>query len=91
MKIIRDIYIPSILYNLTLVLNTALGINLKMVIAGEVLGQPKYGIGSSLQLERIYLNTSGVFAWIIIILLISGTFGYINRGINYFLDINRWK
>ena len=90
-KIVNNIYIPSILYNLSSVFNTVLGINLKMVIAGEVLGQPKYAIGSNLQLERIYLNTSGVFAWIIIILLISETFDYISKAINYYLDINRWK
>lgn len=90
-EIIKKIYIPNILYDLSNLFNSALSINLKMVIAGEVLGQPKYGIGTNLQLQRMYLNTSGVFAWIIIILLISGIFDYIGKGINYSLCINRWK
>lgn len=90
-KILRSIYIPNILYNLSTVFNTVLGINLKMVVAGEVLAQPKYAIGSNLQLQRMYLNTSGVFAWIIIILLISGAFSYIGKGIKYSLRLNRWK
>lgn len=90
-RIIKDIYIPSISYNLTNILNSVLGINLKMVIAGEVLAQPKYAIGSSLQLERVYLNTAGVFAWIVIILLISGIFDYIGKGVKHSLGTNRWK
>lgn len=91
MGIIKNVYIPNVLYNLCSIFNSVLGINLKMVIAGEVLAQPKYGIGSNLQLQRIYLNTSGVFAWIVIILLISRIFDYMGKGINYSLDINRWK
>ena len=90
-RVLKNIYIPNILYNLSTVFNTVLGINLKMVIAGEVLSQPKYAIGSNLQLQRIYLNTSGVFAWIVIILLISGVFSHIGKGIKYSLRINRWK
>lgn len=91
MRIIKHIYIPNILYNLSSIFNSVLGINLKMVIAGEVLAQPKYAIGSSLQLQRMYLNTSGVFAWIIIILLISGMLDYIGKGVKHSLGINKWK
>lgn len=91
LAIVKKIYLPSILYSLSSVFHLLLGINLKMVIAGEVLGQPKYGIGSNLQLERIYLNTPGVFAWIVIILLISMAFDYMIRALNYSLGVNRWK
>lgn len=91
MEIIKNIYIPNILYNLSTIFNSALGINLKMVVAGEVLAQPKYAIGSSLQLQRMYLNTSGVFAWIIIILFISVMFDYMVKALKYFLGINKWK
>ncbi|MBU5311843.1 ABC transporter permease subunit [Tissierella carlieri] len=79
--IIKNIYIPSILLSLNNIISSALGINLKMVIAGEVLSQPKYAIGSNLQLQKMYLNTSGVFAWIIVILLISKIFEYMLEGI----------
>ncbi len=80
-NIIKDIYIPSIFISLSNIFSSTLGINLKMVIAGEVLSQPKYAIGSNLQLQKMYLNTSGVFAWIIIILLIAKLFEYILEGI----------
>lgn len=89
--IIKNIYIPNILYNLSSIINSALGINLKMVIAGEVLSQPKYAIGSSLQLERMYLNTPGVFAWIIIVLLISVMFDYVVKALKYLMCIDKWK
>lgn len=91
LRIVKTIYIPSMLYNLSAIFNSVLGINLKMVIAGEVLAQPKYAIGSNLQLQRMYLNTSGVFAWIVIILLISGIFDYMDKRIKYSLSINKWK
>ncbi|HAE91256.1 MAG TPA: ABC transporter permease, partial [Tissierella sp.] len=58
-------------------------INLKMVIAGEVLSQPKYAIGSNLQLQKMYLNTSGIFAWIIIILFIAKLFEYILERVKF--------
>jgi len=81
LTVIKDIYIPSIFISLSNIFSSTLGINLKMVIAGEVLSQPKYAIGSNLQLQRMYLNTSGVFAWILIILLIAKLFEYILEGI----------
>lgn len=91
LTIIKDIYIPSILNKLSLVFNSTVGMNLKMVIGGEVLAQPKYAIGSSLQLEKIYLNTSGVFAWIVVILLIVSFLKYVLLGINRIFLINKWK
>ena len=89
--IIKDIYVPNVFLNLSFVFTSTLGINLKMVIAGEALAQPKYAIGSNLQLQKTYLNTSGVFAWIIIILLIANIFEYGMKGIKYLLGINSWK
>jgi NitT/TauT family transport system permease protein len=89
--IIKDIYIPSILINLSMVFTTALSTNLKMVIAGEALSQPKYAIGSNLQIQKMYLNTSGVFAWIIIILFISKVLAYIVELLMYFIKMDRWK
>lgn len=68
---IKDIYIPSILIALSSIANSTMASALKMVIAGEVLSQPRYSIGSNLILQKTYLNTPGVFAWIIIILLMS--------------------
>lgn len=71
MDLILYLYMPRIFNSLRSISGSSISTNLKMVIAGEVLSQPSYGIGSQLQLQRIYLDTSGVFAWIVVILLIS--------------------
>jgi NitT/TauT family transport system permease protein len=87
--IIKDIYAPSILMNVNGVINSALGLGFKVVIASEVLGQPKYSIGTSLQLEKMYLNTSAVFAWIIIIVVLTVIF---EQAIKYmYRKIYYWK
>ncbi len=71
LALLRDIYIPVIFQGLSNISATTLSTTLKMVVAGEVLSQPGFSIGGNLQLQRMYLNTSGVFAWIVVILLIS--------------------
>lgn len=43
---------------------------LKVVIAGEVYGQPVYSIGTAIQGAKINFNTAGIFAWIIIVALL---------------------
>lgn len=89
--IVKDIYIPCILISISTIFSSAIGINLKMVIAGEALSQPKYAIGSSLQLQKMYLNTSGVFAWIIIIIVVGKIFEYIWKGIIYYVSGKKYN
>lgn len=47
------------------------GLTWKIVIAGEVMCIPAYGVGSQLQIAQIHLNTSEVMAETIIIIIIS--------------------
>lgn len=68
---IKDIYIPSVLHNIGAIFSSSIGLCLKLVIGGEVLGQPPYAIGTSIQTEKMYLNTAGVLAWILILVLVS--------------------
>lgn len=70
-KILRYIYIPSIMPFLISSISLGLGLNLKVLIAAEVLSQPKYGIGSMLYNSKINIDTSAVFAWSIIVILIT--------------------
>ncbi|MBQ6630779.1 MAG: ABC transporter permease subunit [Romboutsia sp.] len=65
------IYIPSIIFRLVPIMISTFSLGFKVVIAGEVHGQPKYGIGTMIQIEKNNFNTSGVFAWLIVILIIS--------------------
>ena len=68
---ILKIYTPSIKFRLVPIIISTFSLAFKVVIAGEVHGQPKYGIGTMIQIEKINFNTSGVFAWLSIILIIS--------------------
>ncbi|PAB60679.1 ABC transporter permease [Anaeromicrobium sediminis] len=79
-KVMR-IYIPAIRSSLFSVISTALGLNLKITIAAEVLSQPNISIGTSFQIEKSTLNTAGVFAWSLIAIFIAALFDMI---IKYF-------
>ena len=50
---------------------TALGLGLKIGVMAEILGQVKVGIGKQLYYARLYLDTSELFAWTIIIIIVS--------------------
>lgn len=65
------IYIPSIIFRLVPIMISTFSLGFKVVVAGEVHGQPKFGIGTMIQIEKNNFNTSGVFAWLIVILIIS--------------------
>lgn len=87
----RDIYLPAILFGLGKVSASTLGNSLKMVIAGEVLAQPKFAIGTRLLMEKTYLNTDGVFAWIIVILLLSYLLRLLMAGIKALGANEEWR
>ncbi len=64
---IKYIYIPSINIKLIPIFLSTLSLALKVVIAGEIYGQPSFGIGSIIQVEKTNFNTPAIFAWIVII------------------------
>lgn len=73
-KTIREIYLPSIKSYLLAGISTALGLTVKVIIAAEVLSQPRISIGTSFQIEKANLNTAGVFAWAVVAIVMAGTF-----------------
>lgn len=73
-KRIRCIYIPALLPYLKSSCRVALGMSWKSGIAAEVIGVPAHTIGENLYMAKIYLATSDVFAWTIVIILISAGF-----------------
>lgn len=86
---ILKIYIPIIKFYFISIFVSTFSLTFKVVIAGEVHGQPKYGIGSAVQIEKINFNTSGIFAWIIIIAFISIVLEIVNKLINK--KLYRWQ
>ncbi|MBW6410073.1 ABC transporter permease [Clostridium weizhouense] len=86
---IKGVYWPVIKFYLISIFVSTFSLAFKVVIAGEVHGQPKFGIGSAIQLEKVNFNTSGIFAWIVIIAVISIIFEFINKVFKN--STYRWK
>lgn len=76
-KRLRHLYLPAISSSLWAVSSVALGLNIKIIIAAEVLSQPKAAMGTAFQIEKMSLNTAGVFAWAIIAIGIAGLFDWL--------------
>lgn len=71
---IRFLYVPALTPHLVSSCRIALGMSWKSGIAAEVIGVPAHTIGERLYMAKIYLATSDVFAWTIVIILISSLF-----------------
>ena len=70
----RCLYWPALLPYLNSSCKTALGMSWKSGIAAEVIGVPEGTIGEQLYLSKIYLNTAELFAWTLVIILVSAGF-----------------
>lgn len=73
---LSGIYLPSILPYVLAACSIALGLNLRVIIMAEVLSQPEISMGTSLQIERVFLNTAGVFAWTLVAIALAAMFDY---------------
>lgn len=71
---IRFIYLPALFPHLTSGCLVALGMSWKSGIAAEVIGVPSMTIGENLYMAKIYLSTADLFAWTIVIILVSALF-----------------
>lgn len=76
---IRKIYFPVMKFYFMSIFVSTFALTFKVVIAGEVYGQPKFGIGSQIQIEKVNFNIPGIFAWIVIIVAISLILEVINK------------
>jgi NitT/TauT family transport system permease protein len=88
-RIIREIYIPGITPFIFSGISSAMGFGWRAIIIGEVLSQPKYGIGSFMQEAQTYLLVDKVIAWTIIAIALSYLFERIIRLIKRHIVV--WK
>ncbi|VDN48449.1 ABC transporter permease [Petrocella atlantisensis] len=72
--IIRKIYLPHIKPLFTTGVIMALGLGWKVSVAAEVLSHPQYAIGSNLHSAKAYLDTPLLFAWTIVVIVLSFMF-----------------
>ena len=68
---IRYIFLPALKPFFRSGFKLAIGMSFKSGIAAEVIGQPLRTIGNGLYQAKIYLETGELFAWTIVIVLIS--------------------
>lgn len=71
------LYLPSIRSALYAVAAAAISLNLKVIIAAEVLSQPGMGMGTGFQIEKAALNTAGVIAWAVIAIFLGAFLEYL--------------
>ncbi len=71
---IRYIYLSQILPYFRAGCSVALGLCWKAGVAAEVIGIPDYSIGEQLYQAKVYLNTPDLFAWTVVIVILSVLF-----------------
>lgn len=62
-SIALKVRLPSALPHVVAAARSALGLSWKVVVAGEVLSQPRHALGTGMQSARVMLETTEVFAW----------------------------
>ena len=70
-RCIRYIYLPQVIPFFRSGCGSALGLCWKAGIAAEVIGMPVGSIGEKLQQAKVYLDTPDLFAWTLVIVLVS--------------------
>ena len=70
-RMVRYIYIPSLMPYFIAACRTAIGLSWKAGIAAEVLGTPRFSIGTEIYNAKIYLETVDLFAWTAVVIILS--------------------
>lgn len=68
--IYRPVFLPFLISGARI----ALGMSWKSGAAAEIIGVPSHSIGERLYMAKIYLNTESLFAWTLVIILLSMLF-----------------
>ena len=71
---IRYIYLSQVMPYFRSACTISIGMCWKSGIAAEVIGMPKGSIGEKLYQAKIYLNTPDLFAWTMVIIVVSRLF-----------------
>ncbi|WP_333860887.1 ABC transporter permease [Clostridium sp.] len=72
--ILKDIYLPSIKNYIVSGILMCMGIGWKVSVASEVLSIPRYSIGLNLLSAKTTLETAELFAWTIVVVILSFMF-----------------
>ncbi len=70
-KIVKKIYVPSVLPQFLAACTTALGFAWKSGVAAEIIALPKQSIGYRLYESKLRIETADLFAWTLFIVALS--------------------
>jgi len=70
-KTARLVVIPAVKPHLRAALDTAMGLAWKSGVAAEALCWPKKAIGTQIYNTKLYLETADLFAWTVVVILLS--------------------
>lgn len=65
------IYRPAVMPYLLSTCSSALGMSWKAGLAAEVIGTPLHSIGAQLYDAKLYMNTADIFAWTVVVIILS--------------------
>lgn len=88
-RVIKEVYLPAIVPFIFSGASSAMGFGWRAIIIGEVLSQPKFGIGTVMQTAQTYLLVKEVIAWTIIAVIISYLFEIVLRKVEKTIVV--WK
>ena len=88
---IKYLYIPQIAPSMFSAMKSSISLNVKVIIAAEVMAQTKDSIGVKMQLSSLYLEMSELFAWTIVSIILGLIFeGVILLIQKLYLRSTRW-
>lgn len=70
-RVLRRIYVPSVLPDFAAALRSGIGFGWKAGIAAEVLTVPRESMGRMIYESRYYLQTTDLFAWTLAVIFLS--------------------
>lgn len=73
-RTIQTVFLPAIMPFLTAACKAGAALAFKSGTAAEVIGQPDFTLGDMLYRAKIYLETADLFAWTLVIILLSAAF-----------------
>ena len=68
---IQVLYLPTIKNYFIAAFTTSLGLAFKAGIAAEILCTPKMSIGKEIYNAKVYLDTENIFAWTLVVIMLS--------------------
>ncbi|MBO4571354.1 MAG: ABC transporter permease [Bacteroidales bacterium] len=78
-RMVREVYLPAIAPFVVSGISSAVGIGWRAIVVGEVLSQPRYGIGTVMHSAQTFLQVDILIAWTFVAIVLGALFEWIIR------------